>query len=77
MKLPKSRGNTGSSSGLSGAPSITSFPWDFNRPINGKIGCTADTVSTIPSIVFMAACTNLIKVKMHTGNSINHRNCKT
>uniref|UniRef100_A0A7C9DB75 Uncharacterized protein n=1 Tax=Opuntia streptacantha TaxID=393608 RepID=A0A7C9DB75_OPUST len=54
--LPISKGKAGSSSGLSGAPTITSFPWDFNRSISGSRGCTADTVSIMPSIVPLAAC---------------------
>jgi len=66
IELPISRGKTGSSSGFSGAPSKTSFPWDFNRSINGKMECAADTVSRIPSIVFLAACSNLIYVSKIT-----------
>ena len=50
-----SKGKTGNSSGFSGAPTITSFPCDFNRPIRGRRGCIAETVSMIPSNVPWAA----------------------
>ena len=53
--LPMSKGKTGNSSGFSGAPTITSFPCDFNRPIRGRRGCIAETVSMIPSNVPWAA----------------------
>ena len=53
--LPISKGKTGSSRGFSGAPTITSFPLDFNKAIKGKSGWTAETVSIMPSIVPTAA----------------------
>ena len=45
------KGKIGSSSGLSGAPTIMSFPCDFKRPIRGRRGWTTATVSMIPSNV--------------------------
>lgn len=56
INVPKSRGNTGNSRVFSGAPSITSFPWVFNKLINGRSGWIAETVSMMPSSEPAAAC---------------------
>lgn len=43
--LPINRENMGKySTGFSGAPTITSLPWDFNNISNGRIECTAEIV---------------------------------
>lgn len=49
------KGKTGSSRGLSGAPTTISLPWDFKRPSNGNMEWAAETVSIMPSSVPLAA----------------------
>ena len=49
------KGNTGSSKGFSGAPTIIILPWAFSKKINGTREWTADTVLMIPSMLPMEA----------------------
>uniref|UniRef100_A0A0A9DN20 Uncharacterized protein n=1 Tax=Arundo donax TaxID=35708 RepID=A0A0A9DN20_ARUDO len=52
---PGTMAYTGSSSGLDGAPTTTICPSGFSSASSGVIGCHADTVSMMPSMVPVAA----------------------
>lgn len=53
--LPRTRGKIGSSSGFSGKPKVTSFPFTLSKLNNGNRECCADTVSNTKSIVPIAS----------------------
>ena len=57
--LPRTKGKIGSSRGLSGRPTVMSFPFIFKRPSKGAKGWTAAIVSIIKSMVPTAACSEM------------------